>query len=841
MTVGSVSGAFGLGLLWSVLAIAATTNERRTEALTGVGRRSEAGYADAAPQAAPAQGAKAPAQDAKAPAPDAKKVLEGTDADDVLNGGDADDWLFGKKGHDFLRGGKGRDTIDGGEGDDILDGGPDADILDGGEGPGSDTIRGGEGDDTLDGGDDDDLLDGGPGNDNLDGGDNNDTLRGGPGDDVLAGADNDDSLSGGPGADRLSGGDGVDNLSGGAGDDIVAGGEGDDALAGDAGTDTLEGGQGNDILRGGTGNDTLLGSWGDDNLDGGEEHDVLIGGDGQDIVSGSTGDDWLLGGLGADTLDAGDGNDLIVVRAGDVGSTETETIDGGSGTDVLILNGFAQADIPALAPSPASSDTSRTAPVELRLTDPLTGGTYRLLNIERIEHTQLITQVGTDANRPASFVFVNPSTTTVADGRIAFFGDDGAALTPSIGGAAVQPTVAFKVPPLGSVMLNASLRDGLMTGSAQVFASGPLLGAVRTTLPKLGVFDAAEAPLVDNAIVPVLEDQSTGAGTGIAIFNSTVGGNIKLTLHTMAGAELGDSSREGGGVEIDMPAHGHRFIFVRDIFPGARTFQGTMTIEGGIDRPQQSGTIAVTGIQRGADGGTLATHPAIPIDPLPTTKTLHFAKLSSGGQYNSSIVLVNPSSANRARGTLAFFDEGGRSWALPVNGQNPAASVPFDLAPRGSVVFAVPAGGGLLQVGSARATAADGVLGAVMRVRGPKAGLVHAGPSGVFAGFITPARRDRGNGVNTEVAIASTGSALALRLVLRDANGAQVAGGTAQLPVSTNGHISRTIDQLFPNAATDTFQGTLTVTADGGTVAAMVTEVSGDASRVVVMPVTPLR
>ena len=127
-----------------------------------------------------------------------------------------------------------------------------------------------------------------------------------------------------------------------------------------------------------------------------------------------------------------------------------------------------------------------------------------------------------------------------------------------------------------------------------------------------------------------------------------------------SGEEVATQSR--GGVQVDIPAYGQRVVFVRDLFPYVGgDFQGTMTVEGGIDRPQEGGPLAATGIQRGGGTSELTTFPVILVGPLPTTGTLHFATFPTGGDYRSSIVLVNPSPANRARGILSFFDQIGRA------------------------------------------------------------------------------------------------------------------------------------------------------------------------------------
>lgn len=778
------------------------------------------------------------------PTPKREHVIEGTKADDVLDGREGDDWLFGREGHDVLRGGAGRDTLDGGPGDDMLSGGAGEDVLDGGAG--RDILLGGDDNDFMDGGDDDDSLDGGAGNDDMDGGDGDDVLSGGAGDDALAGGDGNDVLSGGAGADRVLGQDGGDRMSGGPGDDVLEGGDGNDSLNGDdgadfldagagddvarggAGNDTIEGNSGHDVLLGEIGNDTLLGSRGDDALDGGDDHDTLLGGDGRDVLSGGAGDDLLLGGLDADAVRAGSGNDVIILRAGDVPRDEIEGIDGGEGQDTLILNGFPHAEL---------TET---------LLDPLTGGTYRLSGLEQIQRAHLFTQIGGSDTAPASFVFINPSSTQASTAQVLFFDSEGAVLarpiaggpSTALGAGAVQPTFRFTVPPLGRVAFDASGPPQAASGAALVLADRPLSGLVHTSLPELGRVRAGEAPLLDSFVVPVLEEKATGADTGVAIFASTVASNVKLTLHRMNGEEVSTPSE--GTVEIDIPANGHRIVFVRTLFPYVGgDFTGTMTVEGGIDRPQLGGPIAAVGVQRGVKADDITTFPVIPIAPVPTSPTLQFASFTAGGDSRSSITLVNPSPLNRARGNLHFFDQTGKTWAIAMNGLSAAATIPYDIAPLGSAVFTTSAGGAR-QAGSARAITAEGVVGALLRQTSAATGTLIAAPSAVLAGFAAPAHHNRAAGVNTHVALSSR-SPLSLTLTLHDGRGAPLAGGRVELQLDANASMARTIDALFPKIDTSDFQGTLTAAADGGSVAVMVTQSGGDPGALVVMPVAALQ
>jgi hypothetical protein len=817
----------------------AMTNSTAAIALTGLvvglalgsGSGSHAAPGEQTEQTTAVQPATPPQQAGKgdaakpAPPPDPKQIIEGTDNDDTKAGGANDDWLFGKKGNDFLVGGGGRDVIDGGEGDDTIDGGADADILDGG--PGSDTMRGAGGDDTIDGGDEDDLLDGGDGADDLDGGDGNDVLRGGAGNDVLAGGDESDSLSGGPGNDRLSGEDSTDNLLGGPGDDLLLGGEDDDGLDGEAGDDRLDGGDGNDVLRGGIGNDTLLGSSGTDTLLGAEGHDTLFGGDGVDVLNGAAGSDWLTGGPGADVTIAGEGDDLIILRAGDVPAGEVETINGGRGTDVVVLNGFARLPrMPGRGSDPGQA--------EVELVDPVTGGLYRLSNVERAEFTQLLTTIEEGADRPMQLVLVNPST-TVTSGRVIFSGQDGAVVRPAgPGGQTGRDDLAFSVPALGSIRLDTSVRGPV---TAQVFASAPL-GVVIRDGGSASAPAFRDTPITDSAIVPILEDRAAGIATGVLVSNSIAPSSVKLTLNRLDGQELSGETYVDSK-EVELPPYALRTFFVRDLFPALGDFQGTMTINGDTTRAQEGGPIHVMALERGP-GGAVVSSPAAAVIAQRVGGTLHMTGLSSGGGTVSSLILVNASrDGARAQGTVRFFDEAGLPWAVSVNRQSAAATVTYDIGPDGAEILAMPTGGAA-QRGLARIEPTQGLVSAVLRTTSTANVSTRTVPSGAYSGAIAAARRDRASNTTTRLVLASTGSAVTLRLTLRNASGAEVPGAATEVRLPANGQVVRTIEQLFP-AGPDTVDGTVTIAVEGGNVAAAAIQVEGSPGAETGLPVVPLQ
>ena len=128
-------------------------------------------------------------------------------------------------------------------------------------------------------------------------------------------------------------------------------------------------------------------------------------------------------------------------------------------------------------------------------------------------------------------------------------------------------------------------------------------------------------------------------------------------------------------------------------------------------------------------------------------------------------------------------------------------------------------------------------------------GIAGGGFSGPFEDFIAPVRRNEETGLNTGVAInasgdmgmaeSTSGEAITLTLTLRDSNGVAVQGGEVEIALGANGHLARFIDELFPEANTDDFPGTLTATAAGGPIAATAIEQGNQLGQFTTLPVNP--
>ena len=117
--------------------------------------------------------------------------------------------------------------------------------------------------------------------------------------------------------------------------------------------------------------------------------------------------------------------------------------------------------------------------------------------------------------------------------------------------------------------------------------------------------------------------------------------------------------------------------------------------------------------------------------------------------------------------------------------------------------------------------------------------MAGVGASEAVDGFIAPVSRNAEGNFSTGVAVASIGSPVTLRLTLRNEKGEAVA--EASLDLRANGHLARFVEQLFPEADTKDFRGTITVSAEGGKVAGTAIQIGGRAGQFTTLPVTEIR
>ena len=227
-----------------------------------------------------------------------------------------------------------------------------------------------------------------------------------------------------------------------------------------------------------------------------------------------------------------------------------------------------------------------------------------------------------------------------------------------------------------------------------------------------------------------------------------------------------------------------------------------------------------------------------------TGSSLYFAQFGDGEGFSSEVVLFNPSSVAGIKGNLIFRDGPGNT-VDPTSILTPGAGLQgadpgmdFELAPLGSVTFTTTGTSSTLIAGSAEVVS-DGDVAGVIRFRSPGVGIAGVGSSQVASSVIAPVRR-KGD-LSTGVAIRNTlPSELVVDLSLKQQDGTEIPNGSAQVTIPGQGHIARFLEELFPEAATQDFEGTICVRSSNGRLAVVAIELGSEAGEFTTLPVTIL-
>jgi hypothetical protein len=432
----------------------------------------------------------------------------------------------------------------------------------------------------------------------------------------------------------------------------------------------------------------------------------------------------------------------------------------------------------------------------------------------------------------SSLVLTNPSPTERAEGHVSFFKDNGQPLYLSINGGPRGSTAAFSIPPLGGTRLSTDGAGDLIAGSVRVSSNAPVAGVVEFADPGLGTAGVGESAALVDLMTPVASDTRLGLYTGIAISNPQPRDvDISLSLQGHDGLKVA-----GGSASERLPGNGHLAKFANQIFPNARldSFEGIL-VASNLD---PAARINATALQVGSGAGQMTTLPVVAIDPVPSRSELLFAQFGNGSSLSSSLFLTNPL-ASTTSGEVSFSDNEGNPLAVSVNAQPPAERIPFSIEPLGGAIFTTN-GQGDMVVGSARVVATK-ALGGVLRFSIPGLGIAGVGVSLPMDSFIAPVRNSLAGDLGTGIAVMSIDSPVRLTLILRDRNGEPVPGGEAALDLKARGHLARFVHELFPGAGIAEFEGTLTVSAEGGKVAATAIELGSKPGQFTTLPVAEIK
>ncbi len=227
-----------------------------------------------------------------------------------------------------------------------------------------------------------------------------------------------------------------------------------------------------------------------------------------------------------------------------------------------------------------------------------------------------------------------------------------------------------------------------------------------------------------------------------------------------------------------------------------------------------------------------------------TASSLYFAQFGDGQGFSSEVVLFNPSSVAGVKGSVIFRDGPGNSVEptsilVPGTGLLGAETgTAFDLSPLGSVTLTTTGTSTTLISGSAEVVS-DGDVAGVIRFLSPGVGIAGVGSSPVGASMIAPVRRK--GALSTGVAIRNTlQGEQVVDLSLKNQDGVQVPNGSAQVTIPGQGQLARFLEQLFPEADTQNFQGTICVRSSNGRLAVVAIELGSEAGEFTTLPVTIL-
>ncbi len=227
--------------------------------------------------------------------------------------------------------------------------------------------------------------------------------------------------------------------------------------------------------------------------------------------------------------------------------------------------------------------------------------------------------------------------------------------------------------------------------------------------------------------------------------------------------------------------------------------------------------------------------------------TLLFPQFGDGGGLKSELVLTNTTSSE-ATCRAEFRDGDGNALAVDLSQVPPGTETPagpvtaidFTMPPYATVTIATPGTSGSVTVGSV-VVLSDRLVGGIVRFTIAGVGIAGVGSSPPLAQFVVPVRKTA-DGINSGLAIRNAEStAVQLELTLVKADGTTVVNGTrtiADFPPS--GHLSKSIDELFPDATTDNFEGSVRVAVTGGKVSAVALEYGTAVGEFTTLPVISL-
>ena len=268
----------------------------------------------------------------------------------------------------------------------------------------------------------------------------------------------------------------------------------------------------------------------------------------------------------------------------------------------------------------------------------------------------------------STLVFVNPSSSRLAMGTISLFDAEGKAMPVGVTAAgAQQSNFSFQVPVASAGFYDFDSEENVLTGWARIDSSFRLGGTILFS-GESGVAAVGAARALTAFLIPLESNASTGIQTGVAISNPTDSQtDLTLTLRDPDGQPI-----PNGSVSLSLPPNGRLASLAEEIFEGSgisfSDFRGSLEVQSSAPSiamairlsPRQFATLPITAATSG-------------------TRSLHFAQFADGEGVSSTLILINPSPTQTARGRARLFDSDGEPLQVDIDGMVQNGSFDFSL------------------------------------------------------------------------------------------------------------------------------------------------------------------
>ena len=443
--------------------------------------------------------------------------------------------------------------------------------------------------------------------------------------------------------------------------------------------------------------------------------------------------------------------------------------------------------------------------------------------MEGIDFAHFANGQSTGVTITSDIVLVNVETSTVTP-AIYFYNQKGEMIPADsvvdlMGGLEMAGDGSLAVPMgiagRGEMTISTNGEGALVIGSVRVFGSGRLGGVLRFDIPFVGVAGVGASEPVNDAIFPARR-MVGGINTGAAIRNLS-SEPMTVTCMLMQGGDVMDTKM------VRLAGDGHSSEFIHEMFPGSNTtdFVGSVRCTAA-----DGGMFAGVALELDAPNGIFTTLPVVPLNTGSDSgeSMLNFAHFANGDfagtATSSDLVFVNVASS-AVSPAIYFYDQMGNmiDASMVVDAMMDGVEVDSDgalmvmdeIPPMGEMTIST-SGMGDGMIGSVRVVA-DGPIGGVLRFDIPNIGVAGVGASEAVNAAIFPARRMM-NGINTGAAIRNLMAEMTTVTCRLMKGGNPMGENPIKLP--GNGQNSEFINELFPNANTDDFEGSVHCTAPAG-------------------------